>query len=74
MAAPARGRRDTADRGDGVPYGLPDPLRESLKPIVARHLAAQRPDWRETTVDLTEPQRTALHQELLARLRSGWPA
>jgi hypothetical protein len=46
------------DRMDGVPYGLPEDVRRRLLPVVARHLAAKRADWRDHTVeDMTAAER-----------------
>lgn len=56
--------------GDGIPHGFPDKLREKLAPIVAKHLSAVEPDWKNKTVymDLDDDEdtcRNALKKELL---------
>ena len=57
------------DRGQtGVPWGLSDEERELCKPIVAEHLGAIDPGWRERTVYPTDKQRAALVRDLAAAL------
>ena len=59
------------DRGNGVPYGLPDDMTARLRPIVARHLAAKRPDWLEHTVDMDGEERESLLRDVLAAVVEG---
>lgn len=60
------------DRGQtGVPWGLSDEERELCKPIVAKHLGAIDPEWRERTVYLTEVQKLAFRREVAAALTAG---
>ena len=58
------------DRGDGVPYGLPREVREALAPVVAQHLSAKSPDWREHSVELWGEERERLCEAVLAVLRA----
>jgi len=57
------------DRGNGVPYGLPEPVRDAALPIVAKHLAAVRPDWLQNTVNLGATERDALYRDLSDAVR-----
>lgn len=56
--------------GDGVPYGIPDDLRERLAPIVAKHLSAVEPNWKDKTVymDQDDGRRKRFLQDLVNAL------
>ena len=57
------------DRHDGVPYGLPNTIRDAVRPVVARHLSAIRPDWLDHSVSPTEDQKVALIADLVAVIK-----
>lgn len=52
------------DRGEDLPYGLPENVRVAGLRVVDRHLSAIQPDWRNHSVNMDDAQRRAFKAEL----------
>ena len=52
------------DRGDGMPWAMPDNFRKLFAPIIEKHLSAIKPDWKEKSVYMNNEQRAAFESEL----------
>ena len=62
------------DRTDtGVPYGLPDAWTEALAKVVARHLDAGDPAWRDRTARVSHEALEAMRSAILSTLRTLSP-
>lgn len=56
----------------GVPWGLPEKLREVFAPVVAKHLSAQDPDWDNVTIYMSEKDKQNFLEELIAVSKEYW--
>jgi hypothetical protein len=59
------------DRFDGVPYGwwCSDEKKIELRIVVAKHLSAVDPEWRDTSIIMNDVQRAALKADLIKVLK-----
>ena len=61
---------------DGVPWGLPEDLAAALVPVVAEHLSAVDPDWRQHSVCFgpgDDPRRAAFKAALVDAIEKARP-
>jgi hypothetical protein len=56
---------------DGVPYGFPNEIHDSVAPVVEEHLSAQDKDWKNKTIELDEHAIYAFRRHLECAVRRG---